>query len=81
MNVAAAALQPMKITRNPAEDPQIGDIATAGQVTRRVLEVERGKLFVQTLRTRYWMNLQTWREWCRKSTPEFQVEHFRNKMY
>lgn len=75
--MSAAPLPFMKVTRDPATDPQPGDVALAGDQTRRVLKVRGGKLFIQATRTRFLINLPTWREWCRKTSPHFHVEHNR----
>ena len=55
------------MTRDPKIDPQPFDELRAGGLIRRVVKREGVKIFVEGPRTRYWMSVDRWQEWCEKS--------------
>jgi hypothetical protein len=58
------------MTRDPRTDPQPGDELRGNGQIRRVVIREGNRLLVEGPRTRYWMRLDRWQEWCEKSRAE-----------
>ena len=59
-----------RMTRDPRSDPQSGDELRSNGVIRRVFEREGERLLIDGPRTRYWMRVDRWREWCKNSRAE-----------
>jgi hypothetical protein len=58
------------MTRDPLSDPQPGDELQSNGVIRGVFKREGEKLLIDGPRTRYWMRVDHWREWCNNSRAE-----------
>jgi len=61
----AAALQLMRVTRNPAEDPQPGDeFRVPGGFPRKIVAREPNRVRVEYGDRRIWLRLDVWRRKC-----------------
>ena len=60
------------MTRDPRSDPQPGDeLPQQRRDSAHVFKREGEKLLIRDgPRTRYWMHVDRWREWCNNSRAE-----------
>ena len=58
------------MTRDPRSDPQPGDEFRRDGQPRQVIQRDGDRILVDAGRTRYWMRVDRWREWCQKNGAE-----------